>query len=134
MKIVPLLVICAVAPLTGCGLSDQYSFMPKLLKQPSAPPPQLEPEPDTKALIRVGAETLFTGRPSALAVSPVRRNALGPGFTVCVKAVTTGPLDNGLHSTTLLVAIEHGKLADRHRAAPQDRCETETYDDIEVVQ
>jgi NDP-sugar pyrophosphorylase family protein len=40
---VPLLALCAAVALTGCGLSDQYSFMPKLLKQPGAAPPQLEP-------------------------------------------------------------------------------------------
>jgi hypothetical protein len=34
---------------------------------------------------------------------------------------------------TLLVIIEHGKLADRHRATSQDGCAAETYEKVEAA-
>jgi hypothetical protein len=134
MKIARLLVVCAMAPLAGCGLSDQYSVMPKLLKQPSAAPAQSEPEPDTKELIRLDADKLFTSHPSALAVSQARRDSSGPGFTACVKAMIARSVGNAPESITLVVSIEHGELADRRRAMPQDRCTAETYENVDVAQ
>jgi hypothetical protein len=134
MMIVRVLVIFAVAPLMGCGWSDQYSLMPKVFKLPSAAPPQLEPVPDTKALFRAGANSLFVNRPSSLAVSPARRNSSGTGFNACVNAIVPRSLGNEPETITLLVSIEHGQLADRRRATPQDGCATETYEDIDLTQ
>jgi hypothetical protein len=37
-------------------------------------------------------------------------------------------------TVTLLVAIEHGLLTDRHRAAPQDGCAMESYEKVEIAQ
>jgi hypothetical protein len=35
-------------------------------------------------------------------------------------------------AVTLVVAIEHGALADRHRATSQDGCEIEKYERVEI--
>ena len=90
-----------------------------------------EPEPDVKELVRVGADTLFTGDPSALEVSRPRRIA-GRGFDACVKAVVPGAADGQPRPVTVLVTIEHGKLADRHRATAQDRCGRDTYEPVKA--
>ena len=50
MKIRVTLIACTMTLLMGCGLADQYSVMPKFLRQPSAEPPSPEPEPDVKEL------------------------------------------------------------------------------------
>jgi hypothetical protein len=127
MKIGIALIAGTMTLLAGCGVADQYSAVPKVFRQPSAEPLQPEPEPDVKELIRAGADTLFTGHPSAVAVSPPRRIA-GKGFDVCVKAVVPGAIDGEPRPVTVLVTIEHGKLTDRHRATSQDRCAAATYD------
>jgi hypothetical protein len=100
-----------------------------VFREPSVEPPPPEPEPDVKELVRVGADTLFTGHPSALEVSRPRRIA-GRGFDVCVKAVVPGAVDGEPRPVTVLVTIEHGKLADRHRATAQDRCAEDTYEPV----
>lgn len=94
----------------------------------------MEPEPDTKELIRASAETLFTSHPSALAVAQARRNSSGIGFTACVKATITRGSDNKQESIVIVVDIERGQLIDRRRAIPQDGCTTETYQNIDVAQ
>ncbi len=79
MRLGPTLVAGVLLLLMGCGLADQYSVVPKVFRQPSAEPAQPDPEPDTNELVRVGADTLFTSHPSAVAVSRPRRMA-GRGF------------------------------------------------------
>ena len=118
MKLGMALIAGTVMLLTGCGVADQYSALPKVFRQPSAEAPPPEPEPDVKELVRVGADTLFTGHPSALEVSRPRRIA-GRGFDACVKALVPGAVDGQPRPVTVLVTIEHGKLADRHRATAQ---------------
>jgi hypothetical protein len=49
-----------------------------------------------------------------------------------LKAVVAGPMDPAPQPITLFVIIEHGKLADRRRALPQDGCARETYEKVEV--
>ena len=88
MKLGKAIIAGTMMLLAGCGVADQYSALPKVFRQPGAEPPPPEPEPDVKELIRAGADTLFTGHPSAVAVSRPRRVA-GRGFDVCVKAVET---------------------------------------------
>ena len=127
MKLGKAIIAGTMMLLAGCGVADQYSALPKVFRQPSAEPPPPEPEPDVKELIRAGADTLFTGHPSAVAVSRPRRVA-GRGFDVCVKAVVPGAIDGEPRPVTLLVSIEHGKLAERHRATSQDRCAADTYE------
>jgi hypothetical protein len=126
-----MLVACAMAALSGCGFADQVAiFMPKGFRQPTPEPPA-EPEPDVKELIRANADTLFTARPGTLAVARPKR-ITGRGFSACVKAVVAGPMNSQPQPITLVVIIEHGKLADRRRATPQDGCEGENYDKVEV--
>ena len=79
MKLGMALIAGTMMLLTGCGVADQYSALPKVFREPSVEPPPPEPEPDVKELIRAGADTLFTGNPSALEVSRPRRIA-GRGF------------------------------------------------------
>jgi len=45
-----------------------------------------------------------------------------------VKAVVPGAIDGEPRPVTILVTIEHGKLAERHRATSQDRCAADTYE------
>jgi hypothetical protein len=123
------LIAGTVMLLTGCGVADQYSALPKVFREPGVEPPPPEPEPDVKELVRVGADTLFMGHPSALEVSRPRRIA-GRRFDVCVRAVVPGAVDGEPRPVTVLVTIEHGKLADRHRATAQDRCARDTYEPV----
>jgi hypothetical protein len=133
MKIAMSVLACVTALLAGCGVADQYAtFLPKVLRQPATEPPAPEPEPDVKEMVRVGADTLFTARPTAVAVSRPHRIA-GRGFSACVKAMVAGPMNPEPQPITLLVIIEHGKFADRHRATSQDGCATETYEKVEVM-
>jgi hypothetical protein len=129
MKIRFMLIACALTVLTGCGFADQYSVMPKFLRQPSAEPPPPKPELDVKELVRVGAHKMFTTPPSSVAVSPPRR-ITERRFSVCVKALAPGLLDSETRAATLLVIIEDGKLSDRRRATSYDHCETETYEKV----
>jgi hypothetical protein len=131
MKMAMSVLACAIALLAGCGLAEYATFVPKILRQPSTEPAS-DPEPDIKELIRVNGDTLFTARPSAVAVSRPRRIA-GRGFSACVKAMVVGPMNPEPQPITLLVTIEHGKFADRHRATSQDGCATETYEKVEVA-
>jgi hypothetical protein len=127
-----MLVAGAMAALSGCGFADQFaSFMPKGFRQPAPEPPPPEAEPDVKELIRANADTLFTARPGTLAVARPKR-ITGRGFSACVKAVVAGPMNSQPQPITLVVIIEHGKLTDRRRATPQDGCEGESYDRVEV--
>ena len=117
--------------LAGCDLAEKAaSFMPTTSRQAGTEPPPPNPEPDAKELVRANADTLFTAHPTALAVSPPKP-ITGRGYSVCVKAVVAGPMD--LQPITLFVIIEHGKLADRRRALPQDGCVRETYEKVEVL-
>jgi hypothetical protein len=128
-----MLVACAVAMLSGCGVADQFaSFMPKGFRQPTPEPPAPEPEPDVKELIRANADTLFTAHPSALAVARPKR-VTGRGFSVCVKAVVVGSMNPDPQPITLLVIIERGKFVDRRRATAQDGCERESYEKVEAA-
>jgi len=121
MKIAMSVLACALALLAGCGVADQYAtFLPKALRQPSTEPPAPEGEPDVNEMIRVGGDT----RPHRIA---------GRGFSACVKAMVVGPMNPEPQPITLLVTIEHGKFADRHRATTQDGCATETYEKVEVA-
>ena len=49
-----------------------------------------------------------------------------------MKALVAGAVNPEPQTVTLVVAIEHGTLADRHRATPQDGCEIERYDRVEI--
>src|SRR5262249_45208715 len=93
MKIAMSVLACATALLAACGMADQYAtFLPKSLRQPSTEPPPPEPEPDVKAMVRAGADTLFTAHPTTVAVSRPHPVA-GRGFSACVKAMVVGPMN-----------------------------------------
>lgn len=124
------LLACALIALTGCGRSDAYSSMPEFMRYPKPAPPPPEPEPDAKALIRAGLATLFATKPSKAAISRVRHNPAGTGYTVCVKALVAGTMNSGQTPVTIVVSIEHGRLGDRRRAEPQDGCEAEDYEPV----
>jgi hypothetical protein len=133
MKIAMSALACTTALLAGCEMADQYAtFVPKILRQPSSEPPAPEPEPDVKEMVRVGADTLFTAHPTAVAVSRPHRMA-GRGFSAGVKAMVAGPMSSEPQPITLLVTIEHGKFIDRHRATSQDGCATESYEKVQTA-
>lgn len=132
VKIEMIAIVCVMALLTACGPSDQYSFVPEVLRQPRAEPPQPEPEPDVKELVRIGADTLFTVRPSAVSVSRPRR-ITGTRFSACVQAIVPSAIDGKPRPATLVVMIEHGKLTERHRATAYDGYATEHYEKIEAA-
>ena len=117
--------------LTGCGLADQYSVMPKILRQPSTEPRPPAPEPDAGELVRVAANTLFTAPPNSVAVSRPRR-VTDQEFSVCVKAVVPSLIDNQPRPVTLLVMIDNGRLTDRHRAGVDDGCENASYEKVNL--
>src|SRR5262245_24887389 len=126
-------IACATALLAGCEMADQYAtFLPKSLRQPSTEPPAPEPEPDVKAMVRAGADTLFTAHPNAVAVSRPTPVA-GRGFSDCVNAMVVGTKNPEPQPITLLVTIDYGKFADRHRATSQDGCASETYEKVEAA-
>ena len=132
-KIAMSVLACAVVLLGGCGVADQHAtFLPKVLREPSAEPAAPEPEPDVKELVRAGADTLFTAHPTAVAVSRPHRMA-GRGFSACVKAMVVGPMNPDPQPITLLVTIDHGKFTDRHRATEQDGCAAERYEKVDAV-
>jgi hypothetical protein len=115
MKMAMSVLACAIALLAGCGLADQYAtFVPKILRQPSTEPAS-DPEPDIKELIRVNGDTLFTARPSAVAVSRPRRIA-GRGFSACVKAMVVGPMNPEPQMVSSPIATER-----RHKTAVRPR-------------
>jgi hypothetical protein len=133
MRIGSLKIACTVFLVSGCGLADQYAtWVPKVLRQPSAELPEAESEPDVKKLVGDGNETLFTSHPIAVSVSRARRNDVGKGFTVCVRALVPGPINPEPQTVTLVVAIERGALSDRRRVTPEDRCEIEKYERVEL--
>ena len=122
MRIGVLLTACAMTLLAGCGLLDP----PASVEQ--RPP---EPEPDAKALVRAGIDTLFMNRPESAAVSRPRR-ILERGFSICVKATVAGKMSGDAEPVIMLVIIEHGQMIDRRRATSYDRCDTEKYEPVEI--
>ena len=46
MKLGLALIAGTVMLLTGCGVADQYSALPKVFREPGIEPPPPEPEPD----------------------------------------------------------------------------------------
>src|SRR5262245_57394754 len=111
MTIAAAMLACAAAR-AGCDLAEQVkSFLPETSRQPDVSPPPAEPELDVKGLIRANADTLFTARPTALAVARPKR-VTGRGFSVCVNAAVAGALNTQPQPITLIVIIERGKLAD----------------------
>jgi hypothetical protein len=126
---------CAISLLTGCGLADQHAtWVPQILRQAGTEPARPEPEPDVKELVRTGVDTLFTKHPIAVSLSRARRNDLGTGFTACVRALVAGPMNPEPQPVTLVLAIEHGRVAERHRAAPEDGCTMEAHQKVDVAQ
>jgi hypothetical protein len=124
------LAACAMAMLlAACGVADKNSAMPEFMRQPQEKAVPVDPEPDVKELVRTN--TLFTTQPTSLAVSHPRRLA-AHRFSVCVKAVTPGGVDGEMHPITMFVNIEHGKMLERHRATREDRCESESYEKVEI--
>lgn len=55
----------AMLALSGCGLSDQNSFMPAALRQPESPAPYEEPYPDMAAMAKTYGRSLFADGPAA---------------------------------------------------------------------
>lgn len=128
-----LLAVGAFGFLSACGTADPYSpYAPSFMRQAEPKPPPPESAPDVKELVRSGVMALFTSHVKVVAVSPPRRNPSGTGWTACAKATVPAPMSNRPEPVTLVVSIEHGRLWDRRRAAPEDGCEALPYERVEV--
>jgi hypothetical protein len=115
-----LITVTIVLAATGCA---------GILTPSGAEPQRREDQPDVKELIRSGADKMFTTHPPAVAVGPPRRISAHQ-LSACVKALVPGLIDGRIRSTTLLVTLIRGKIADRRRASLEDHCESETYENV----
>jgi hypothetical protein len=120
-------VIVAIAPvMAACGMS--FFAVPQSKSKVQAP----DPMPDTVQLIRDNLSAVFpsTTKVDHVLVAPPRHDLHGLGWTACVKANVTGMSGTPIGIETFVVSIEGGKIGDRRRAEPQNRCEAESYSAI----
>lgn len=128
-----LLTGCALA-LAGCGLADSRSPLPLpdfMRAKPTDPPP-LEAAPDVRRMVREKLDSVFTAQsnPQRVQVSEARHELRGLGWTACVKAELTSATGKPLGEATYLVSINGGVIVDRHRALPEDGCDTQAFQPI----
>lgn len=60
-------------------------------------------------------------------VSEPRHELRGLGWTACVRAELTSATGKPLGEETYRISINTGVIMDRHRAEPEDGCDTEAY-------
>lgn len=121
----------AGAALAGCT-ADSHAPLPKMMLAKEAAPPQLDPEPDVKQLLRDKLDSVFTAasHPRHVRVSPPRRQPNGPGWTACVRAEVNSVIGRSLGTQTYLATISGGVILDRRRVEDGDNCGSETYEAI----
>lgn len=111
----------AMLALSGCGLSDQNSFMPAALRQPSLPAPYEEPYPDMAALAKAYGRTLFVDSPASIEISTPIYNSRDKTYAACARAMTRNPA-GAVSQVTVFVEIAKSHFGLRRRAEPQDGC------------
>lgn len=121
--------VVAVLALSGCGLSDQNSFMPALLRQPSLPAPYEEPYPDMAALAKAYGRSLFVDGPASIEISTPIYNSRYKTYAACARAMTRNPA-GAVSQVTVFVEIAKSQFGLRRRAEPQDRCEGLDYQTV----
>jgi hypothetical protein len=122
------LAICALT-LAACGLADSRSPVPEFMRAKPADPPPLEAAPDARKMVRDKLDAVFTAQsnPQNVQVSQARPELRGRGWTACVKAELTSATGKPLGEETYLISINSGVVFDRHRALPEDGCDTQAY-------
>ena len=118
--------------LGGCGVADSRAPVPEFMRMKEVEPPQPEPPPDVKRVVREQIDSVFlnTSYPREVHVAPPHREVRGSGWTACVRAQLTSATGSPLGAQTYIVTITGGKVVDRRRAEADDICGTETYQPI----
>ena len=131
-RVVVGLALIAGGALAGCGVADSRSPVPEFMRAKATEPPQPEPPPDVKRLVREQLDAVFlaASKPRQVRVAPPRREVRGAGWTACVSAELTSVMGTSLGTETYRVIISGGTITDRRRAAPDDNCASETYEPI----
>jgi hypothetical protein len=126
------LLALAAAALAGCGRGDAYSIMPESMRMPKPEVRQADPEPDAVQLFRGNLKSVFaeSAKPRGVMVSKPRRDTLGLGWTVCIKASLTAVSGAPIGVQTFVVGIDQGKIGMRRMAEPKDGCQTEAYERV----
>jgi hypothetical protein len=117
--------------LGACG-ADSHSVLPAFLRAQASDPPQPEPRPDVKKMVREQLDSVFipASQPQQVRVSLPQRDLRGPGWSACVKAELTSAMGKPLGPQTYRITIEEGTINDRRRVGAEDNCDSETYDPI----
>lgn len=127
------LVVAAALTLAGCGFADSRSPVPEFMRAKESEPPQPEPAPDVKQMVREKLDSVFTAasNPGQVQVSPPRRDLHGQGWTACVRALQlTSANGKPLGPQTYRITIAGGVITDRRRIEADDACESESYEPI----
>jgi hypothetical protein len=122
------LLVVGATVLAGCGLADSHAVWPEFMRvKDNAPAP--EPPPDVRQLVRDHLDAVFlaASAPRDVAVSPVRRDLHGSGWTACVRADLTSATGKPLGVQTYRIIIENGVILDRQRIDANDNCVSESY-------
>jgi len=106
---------------SGCGLSDQNSFMPASLRQPASPAPYEEPFPDIVALAKAYGRSLFLDKPNNVEISTPIYDSRAKSYAACVRAMTRNQA-GAISQVTVFVEIAKSHFGLRRRAEPQDGC------------
>jgi hypothetical protein len=124
---------CALM-LAACGLADSRSPLPlpDFMRAKPADPPPSEAAPDIRKMVREKLDSVFTAQsnPQRVQVSEARHELRGLGWMACVRAELTSATGKPLGEETYRISINGGVIVDRHRAMPEDGCDTQTYQPI----
>jgi hypothetical protein len=118
--------------LAHCGIADSRSPVPEWMRAKAGEPPQPEPPPDVKRLVREKLDSVFvnTSNPRQVRVSLPHHEPNGSGWTACVRAELTSVMGKPLGTETYRVTVSGGAIIDRRRAEAGDNCASESDDPI----
>ena len=104
----------------------------RFLRAQASDPPQPEPRPDVKKMVREQLDSVFipASQPQQVRVSLPQRDLRGPGWSACVKAELTSAMGKPLGPQTYRITIEEGTIVDRRRVGAEDNCDSENYEPI----
>jgi hypothetical protein len=113
------------AALGGCGLSDQFSFMPAALRYPASAPNE-QAYPDIMALARTQGRSLFAHRPDQIEISTLLYSEQTKIYSACARVN-----DGSQHPMMLTMVAPNGFYA-RRRAEPTDGCAGQEFFVVDV--
>ncbi len=117
------LLLCA--GLAGCGLSDQFSFMPAILRYPASAP-ATQSYPDIMVLARTYGRSLFAHRPNQIEISTLLYSEQTKVYTACARVN-----DGSQHPMMLAMVAPNGFYA-RRRAEANDGCAGQEFFVVDV--